>query len=79
MVRPRSLSIKRLRRKRVGQVNAIQESGARIVGRTKGGTPIYGPPTRGYFKAVDLEIGIEREAHFRFGISKKKAKRLVGI
>lgn len=79
MVRPKKLNMPMLRRRKFSQSVAIQQSGARLVGRTKGGTPLYGPPTRGIYKARDLALGIEREARFKFGFSKKKAKRLVGL
>lgn len=79
MVRPVQLTRPRLKRRKMAQIRAIQESGARLVGRTKGGEPLYSNPMRGIYKARDIELGIEREAHFKYGFSKKKAREAVGL
>lgn len=84
MVRPVSLTRPRMMRRKSKQINALTEAGAVYVGRTKGGTGLYrireeSQRIRPMFKAEQIEMGVENALHFEYGISKKKAKRSVGL
>lgn len=84
MVRPVSLTRpRRMRRKLFKQSNALEEAGAVRIGTTKQGTGLYKlrrePRIEPIFKAEQIEMGVENSLHFTMGISKKKAKRAVGL
>lgn len=78
MVRPKSLSNPIARRRRFAQALSIQQTGARLIGKTKGGQPLY-QLGGAVFKARDLEVGRERYAHVNFGLSKSKSRKLAGL
>lgn len=79
IIRPGKTPSAYFARKKNTRELVIKESGALVVGKTKGGELLYGPPKVGVFKARDLQYSLERAAHYSLKYPKRRARRFVGL